>query len=60
MKLIDKIEKTDREPVLVSNLRLDTTDEAKIKKQHELIKKAQAKMDPRKAKIDRLVKEYFK
>ena len=58
--LIDKIQKKDKEPVLVSNLRLDSVAEAKIKKQQEVRKKAQAKMDPRKAKIDRLVREYFK
>ena len=58
--LIDKIKNKDKEPVLISNLRLDSVEEARIKKQQEVRKKAQAKMDPRKDKIDRLVREYFK
>lgn len=58
--LIDKIKNKDKEPVLISNLRLDSVEEARIKKRQEVRKKAQAKMDPRKDKIDRLVREYFK
>ena len=58
--LIDKISKTDKKSVLVDNLYLDSVQEAKIKKQKEVIKRQTTRTDPRKNKITKMVKEFFK
>ena len=57
--LMEKLAKTEKKSVLVDNLYLDSVEEAKMKKQKEILKR-QTKSDPRKSKITRMVQEFFK
>ena len=52
--LMEKLAKTEKKSVLVDNLYLDSVEEAKMKKQKEILKR-QTKSDPRKSKITRMV-----
>ena len=57
--LMEKLAKTEKKSVLVDNRYLDSVEEAKMKKQKEILKR-QTKSDPRKSKITRMVQEFFK
>ena len=54
-----KISRSRKQSTLVDNLYLESVEEAKMKKQLDILNKRQKKIDPRKSKITRMVNEFF-
>lgn len=54
-----KISRSRKQSALVDNLYLESVEEAKMKKQLDILNKRQKKIDPRKSKITRMVNEFF-
>ena len=57
--LMHKISRSRKQSALVDNLYLESVEEAKMKKQLDILNKRQKKIDPRKSKITRMVNEFF-